>query len=574
MANIPVDKFLDYVNRSNLVEDETLQQSLEGLRAQHGGQLPEDADLVASYLVDQKLITRWHADKLVDRKYRGFFLGKYKLLGHLGTGGMSSVYLAEHQLMHRLRAVKVLPRTRVNDSSYLARFRLEAQTTASLDHPNIVRAYDVDNEGDNHYIVMEYINGKDLQGIVKDQHPLPLETICNYIAQAAEGLNYAHEEGLVHRDVKPANLLIEDRGLVKILDLGLALMKDDEQASLTIAHNENVLGTADYLAPEQAVNSHNVDLRADIYGLGCTLYFALTGHPPFPDGSLAQRINSHQTKMPADVRKERPDCPRDLADICNKMMQKKPAQRYQTMREVAEALEDWLVAHGFQFDSALQRSTKSRRGVDGGSGKGNKSGSSSKVGKTPSGTNATTGRSGKPTRNRHKTDDTVANQIRVETIKGAPRTTSPTGGEKIEIRIGGDSTKGPLGAIPSTAIPGAQPIGAGKARVKVAIPRSGDEDSTKRFVFDADASSAAPVRKANSSLIPGLPAASNSKQAGLYLMIGGGALAVIAIVAVVIGLVFMADSDPKKKPAKEIPKPNIRDTSAIGPRTVETGRNV
>src|SRR3954465_14830339 len=188
MAKLAVSNFIDYVESSNLISEDVLRKSLEALRAKSGGQLPEDADLVADHLIAVGLLTKWQSDKIFDRKYRGFFLGKYKLLRHLGTGGMSSVFLAEHVLMKRTRAVKVLPKTRVNDSSYLARFHLEAQATASLDHPNVVRAYDVDNEGDQHYIVMEFIDGKDLQTVVKDSGPLPLEVACNYIAQAAEGL--------------------------------------------------------------------------------------------------------------------------------------------------------------------------------------------------------------------------------------------------------------------------------------------------------------------------------------------------------------------------------------------------
>ena len=271
MAKLSAENFIDYVERSGLVEEDQLAKSLDMLKANHGGKLPEDSELVANHLINANLITQWHADKIQDRKYKGFRLGKYKLLRLIGTGGMSSVYLAEHVLMKQKRAVKVLPKSRVNDSSYLARFHLEAQATASLDHPNIVRAYDVDNDGEQHFLVMEYIDGKDLQNIVKQEGPLPLELACNYIAQTAEGLAYAHENNLIHRDIKPANLLIDDKGIVRILDLGLALYSDGAKASLTVAHNENVLGTADYLSPEQAVNSHKVDLRTDIYSLGCTL---------------------------------------------------------------------------------------------------------------------------------------------------------------------------------------------------------------------------------------------------------------------------------------------------------------
>src|SRR4030095_10800742 len=163
MANLSVANFIDYVERSQLVEDEALRASLDELRRKSGGALPDDADAVAAYLVQAGLLTAWQCEMLFARKYKKFKLGKYKLLRHIGSGGMSAVYLAEHTMLKRQRAIKVLPKKRVNDSSYLARFHLEAQATASLDHPNIVRAYDVDNDGDQHYLVMEYIEGKDLQ---------------------------------------------------------------------------------------------------------------------------------------------------------------------------------------------------------------------------------------------------------------------------------------------------------------------------------------------------------------------------------------------------------------------------
>mgnify|MGYP002623544090 FL=1 len=357
MAKVSPQQFIDLVRKSKLVEPDQLQLALKDCAKMHGGKLPEDLDSLADFLIERELITTWHRDKLYDRKYKGFFLGKYKLLGHLGTGGMSSVYLAEHVLMHRKRAIKVLPKSRVGDSSYLARFHLEAQATAALDHRNIVRAYDVDNDGDTHSLVMEYVKGKDLQNIVRASGPLEFEDAANYIAQAAEGLQHAHDANLIHRDIKPANLLIDDDGIVRILDLGLALRSDDEKASLTLAHNENVLGTADYLAPEQALNSHDVDFRADIYSLGCSLYYLLTGHAPFPDGTLAQRIAKHQTKMPAEISDERPGCPDELARICWKMLQKDPQDRYQSCREVANSLEQWLVSRGREFVGASSDSS-------------------------------------------------------------------------------------------------------------------------------------------------------------------------------------------------------------------------
>jgi eukaryotic-like serine/threonine-protein kinase len=345
---ITTRKFLDILRRSKLIDDAPLKKALQLCVEEHGGVLPNDAEKLADFLIAQNIITNWQSKKLFDKKYKGFFLGKYKLLGHIGVGGMSSVYLAEHTLMKRLRAIKVLPRDRVDDSSYLERFYREAQATAALDHPNIVRAFDIDSASETHYLVMEYVAGKDLMTIVKDDGPTGFIETAQYILQAARGLDHAHTVGMIHRDVKPANLLVEENGQLKILDMGLALMNDDdsELAGLTDKHNEKILGTADYLAPEQALNSHDIDLRADIYGLGCTMYYALTGHPPFPDGTLAQRIALHQSKMPSAISVDRPDCPNPLAAICFKMLQKEVDNRYQNCLEISVALETWLQTQG------------------------------------------------------------------------------------------------------------------------------------------------------------------------------------------------------------------------------------
>jgi eukaryotic-like serine/threonine-protein kinase len=346
MAKPNVETLLDLLRRSGLVETDQLNRMLLEIGQQSEGAALTDVDLLAAKLVDGGLITRWQADRLLEGRYKGFFLGKYKLLGQIGRGGMSQVYLAEHVLMQRRVAIKVLPKDRVNDSSYLARFYREAEAVAKLDHRNIVRAYDVDNENATHYLVMEFFDGRDLQQVARQDGPLPYALAADYIRQAAEGLQHAHGAGLIHRDVKPANLLVDQKGCVKVLDLGLARLGGDDHASLTVAYDETVLGTADYLPPEQAVNSHRVDSRADIYSLGCTLYYLLTGHPPFPDGNLPQRLMAHQKQAPPDIRIDRPDAPDDLIQICLKMMAKRPEQRYQTARDVALALDQWLVAHG------------------------------------------------------------------------------------------------------------------------------------------------------------------------------------------------------------------------------------
>jgi serine/threonine-protein kinase len=346
MTKVSTNKLLDLLRRSNLVDEAKLTAFLEKTTRAQGEAVVEDQNRLAEMLITDNLITRWQADKLLAGKHKGFRLGKYKLLGQIGKGGMSSVYLAEHELMKRRVAIKVLPRNRVGDSSYLERFRLEARAVARLDDPNIVRAYDIDNDGDTHYIVMEYVDGQDLHQLVVGQGPLNYDTSADYIAQVANGLQHAHEMGLVHRDIKPANCLVDRHGTVKLLDLGLAKLNEDDQASLTMANEENVLGTADYLAPEQALNSHEADGRSDIYSLGCTLYFLLTGSPPFPEGSISERLLKHQTARPDSIFKARPDAPPSLVEICEIMMSKKPDDRYQTAGDVAAQLKSWLAERG------------------------------------------------------------------------------------------------------------------------------------------------------------------------------------------------------------------------------------
>ena len=345
------EKLIELIKRSGLVRNEDFAKFMAGRANKSGGLLPSDATQLADRVVEQSLVTRWQMDQLLKGKYRGFRLGKYTLKGHLGTGGMSSVYLSEHPIMRRPVAIKVLPKTRVAKSSYLERFELEARAVAALDHPNIVRAYDIDNEGDTHYIVMEYVEGKDFQRIVEHEGALSYERAADYIAQAAVGLQHAHEAGVVHRDIKPANCLIDKTGVVKVLDMGLAKFAADD-ASLSAVHKDSVVGTADYLAPEQAVNSSRVDSRADVYGLGGTLYFLLTAHPPFPKGTLTERLLKHQKEEPASIYVDRPDAPATLVDICRRMMLKSPEERIQSAADVAAELRQWLSGRGYSGGEA------------------------------------------------------------------------------------------------------------------------------------------------------------------------------------------------------------------------------
>ena len=192
---------------------------------------------------------------------------------------------------------------------------------------------------------MEYVEGKLLTNLIneKEDHRLDLMTVADVMRQAAEGLAHAHAKNMVHRDIKPDNLLVTPDGQIKILDLGLArFFKTTDEESLTLKHDERVIGTADYLAPEQAIDSHSVDSRADIYGLGCTFYCALTGHPPFTEGTLVQRLMAHQTQPAPPVTNERPDVPESLVKILDRTLAKKREDRFQTGRELADELTSWL----------------------------------------------------------------------------------------------------------------------------------------------------------------------------------------------------------------------------------------
>ncbi len=341
--------FLTGVKQSGLINADKIERLLDDL--QRDGVNLADSTAIAAALVSRGALTDWQSEKLLQGRHKGFILGRYRLLSLLGTGEMSAVYLAEHVTMERRCAIKVLPAAKVKDTSYLGRFMREARAVATLNHPNIVKAYDVDKQVEGgteiHFLVMEYIEGKNLGKVAVEQGPLPFVEAVDYIRQAADGLHHAHQCGLVHRDIKPDNLLIDGTGKVHLADLGLArFFNADDEESLTIKHDEKVLGTADFLAPEQAIDSHSVDHRADIYSLGCTLYYALTGHPPFTDGSLVQRLLAHQTRKPPSVRYDRPDIPDDLLEILERMMAKRADDRFPSADEASQALSTWLIRHG------------------------------------------------------------------------------------------------------------------------------------------------------------------------------------------------------------------------------------
>jgi serine/threonine protein kinase len=338
-------EFLDLLRRSQLVPEVRLDEVLQ--RHRQNGTLPQQLDPLANLLIREGLLTYFQAKQLKLGRYKRFTIaGKYKLLELIGVGGMGAVYLCEHMLMRRLVALKVLPIEKLSDPSHEERFYREARAVAALDHPNIVRAYDIDKFEQLHFLVMEYVDGTSLQEIVSrymlEKRLFDPLRAAHYIAQAALGLQHGHELGMVHRDIKPGNLLLDRHGCIKVLDMGLARFFNKQQDCVTEKYDEKcVLGTADYLAPEQAV-SNIVDIRADIYSLGATFYFLLTGQPPFPEGTVTAKLVAHQTRQPRPVESFRKDVPPNMLKVLRVMMAKNPADRFQQPLEVVEALSEWV----------------------------------------------------------------------------------------------------------------------------------------------------------------------------------------------------------------------------------------
>jgi eukaryotic-like serine/threonine-protein kinase len=338
-APATVAELLDLVQKSGVAEESRLKPYVEKLN--QDGAVPSEPAKFAGILVRDGLLTYFQAEQLLQGKYKRFSLGKYKVLEKLGSGGMGTVFLCEHKLMRRRVAVKVLPTAKAQDEASLSRFYREARAVAAVDHPNIVRAYDIDQDENLHFLVMEYVDGTNLQDLVKKCGPVDVIRACHYIYGASVGLQHAHEMGLVHRDIKPGNILLDRSGVVKILDLGLARFFHDTDDNITKQYDENILGTADYLSPEQAEDSHTVDIRSDLYSLGATFYFLLSGHQPFPEGTIPQKLIWHRSRQPKAIREIRPEVPEEIAAVLAKMMAKKPEERYQTPAEVMAALTPW-----------------------------------------------------------------------------------------------------------------------------------------------------------------------------------------------------------------------------------------
>ena len=300
------------------------------------GDYPNEPKALADRLVREKLLTDYQVRRLLANKPSGMVLGKYVILDRIGSGSMGRVYKAQHQLMGRVVALKIIAPEIVSNERAVARFYREMRLVGKLDHPNVVRAFDADSTTNVLYIVMEYVPGESLAQILKRGTLAPIDVV-GYAAQAAVGLSHAHEQGIVHRDVKPSNLLLNDDRQIKVLDLGLGvLMEGDNHATFATADGIAV-GTVDYMSPEQACGKE-VDGRSDLYSLGCAMYHLITGRQAFPGDNPIERLGKRISGRPTPITDHRPDLPTSLVAVLDRLMATRPQDRYQTGREAADAL--------------------------------------------------------------------------------------------------------------------------------------------------------------------------------------------------------------------------------------------
>ena len=286
----------------------------------------------------------------LDEQLTGTF-GQYRLLEQIGRGGMGMVYKALHTRLKRLVAIKLLPTERTRDPQAVLRFQGEMEAVGRLDHPNLVRAHDAGEVEGQHFLAMEYLDGSDLARLVRSSGPLTVADACEAIRQAALGLHYAHQHGLVHRDVKPSNLMRTAGGVIKVLDLGLARLSGDQPPADEMTGAGQVMGTGDYIVPEQGQDARHADARSDIYSLGCTFYFLLAGRAPFADrehNTFVKKVMAHSEKPVPPIKAIRGDIPDAVVAILERMTAKIPVERFQTAAEVSLALETYATGSGLK----------------------------------------------------------------------------------------------------------------------------------------------------------------------------------------------------------------------------------
>lgn len=354
-----IAKFLEDLQQSNLLGSDDLQS------AKSAAEEAIDTAGFARELTARGLLTAWQAQMLLSGR-KGFFLGKYKLLQELGRGGMGAVFQAEQQPLGRVVALKVMAPKLVKDADAVARFHREIRVAAQLEHPNIVRAFDADRVGNTHFLVMEFVDGKDLSSVIDEHGQLPIATACEYVLQAARGLQHAHEKGMAHRDIKPANLLLSQRPdgapIVKILDMGLSRFTSELGQDGGITQTGQIMGTPDYIAPEQARDTKSADIRSDIFSLGCTLYRLLTGELPYSGANVVEKLMARATGEAQLLRSVRTDAPVELESVVARMLAREPQDRYATPSELIAGLAPFTStetasAETASSDAAVERIT-------------------------------------------------------------------------------------------------------------------------------------------------------------------------------------------------------------------------
>ncbi|HWB14703.1 MAG TPA: protein kinase [Pirellulales bacterium] len=333
---VPLERFVKQLEHSGILASETLKDFLPPKGT------PRDAEELARELVRQKKLTKFQAEEIYKGKGKSLVLGNYVLVEKIGAGGMGQVFKARHRRMDRLVAVKLLPVAEMKDQAAVARFEREVKAAAKLSHPNIVAAHDADCADGVHFLVMELVDGSDLSALVRRSGPFPWEKAVDYVLQAAKGLEAAHAEGIVHRDIKPSNLLLDKKGVVKVLDMGLARLNTEGDGSPQddLTNTGTVMGTIDYMAPEQALDTKTADARADIYALGCSLFFLLTGKATYEGDTIMKKVLAHREHPIPRLRSFCPQAPEQLEAVFTKMVAKKIVDRYQTMTDVIADLDE------------------------------------------------------------------------------------------------------------------------------------------------------------------------------------------------------------------------------------------
>jgi CheY-like chemotaxis protein len=339
LGRLSREQFLQNLSDSGLLSKEEIAKSVEALPAPTA---LLDGDALAHGLAAAGKLTGYQADAVRSRQFDSLRIGNYEVLDRLGQGGMGTVYKARHRRMHRVVAIKVLSRTVEQAGNFLQRFQREIETVARLTHPHIVMAFDADEAEVGHYLVMEFVDGRDLDTEVRTRGPLPVGEALGYVVQAAGALAYAHRQGIIHRDIKPANLLRDAGGVVKVADLGLARFTNSFGGSGEVGGGltqaGGIVGTVDYMPPEQALDSTRIDERADVYSLGCSLYYLVTGRPPFQGETIMATLLMHRDAPIPSLCEARPGVPPTLDALFRRMVAKRPEDRYQSMAEVVTAL--------------------------------------------------------------------------------------------------------------------------------------------------------------------------------------------------------------------------------------------